>query len=309
MVDLSSQFGGPYFTRGGQGKFFRDPKPINQHRYQAGYTPDRMSAIKQSMIDVNAGLEGHFAGPAGAHRALQVIARSKTPVREFNEAPVKVAVQRTGMSDPSGVDRSDLWPLHIQVAQEAVLGSGKRGSGAAAGNYSGGGDWERGNINIGAHHHDTEEQAGQSLIHELGHYKSAKVDNSGHQAWYGRDPAETGREEARADDNMVKRWRPDPRDVRKGTSNPKQPTYEWSGAFHGMGGRKAHGPYLTARTTIPKADKAYMRETGQRKPKAGEMYSSLKPFVTEHDQALHQFDRHSGKWMAQHPLFTDRRTD
>jgi len=305
MVDLSSQFGSPYFTKGGQGKLFHDPKPTNEHRYQAGYTPDRMAAVQQAHIDVTSGPEGHFGGPVGRHRALGVIARSKTPIRELNDAPLKVAVKKSYeiSGDPGGVTAADLWPLRINVAQGRVGNTGLRGQGAAAGNYNGGGVWDRGEINIGANHHDTEEHAGQSLIHELGHYKSAKVDDTGHQEWYGRDPAETGREEARADDNMVSRFRPDPRDVRKGKSNPNHPTYEWSGAFRGMGGQKAHGPYLTARKTLTKGERSTIRENGFRPGKRSEAYTHANDFVTEHDGALHQFNHHEGKWQEQHPLF------
>lgn len=300
MVTLSNQFGKPYMTKGGQGKLFSDPKPTNEHRYQAGYTPDRMAAVRDSMIDVQSGPEGHFGGPAGQHRALGVIARSKTPVREFNEAPVKVAIKRSGMQDPSGVSHDDLWPLRVNMATKSVQGSGKRGAGAAAGNYSSGGAWERGSINVGAHHHESEEHAGQSLIHELGHYKSAKVDNSGHQEWYGRDPAETGREEARADDNMVSRWRPDPRDVRHGTSNPKTPTYEWSGAFSGMGSGKAHGPYVTARKTLSPGEKKTIRTYGFRP--GGR---TVEPFT--HDATGEHWaptGKHTNGWHVQGNLFS-----
>lgn len=300
----------PYFTKGGQGKLFPDPKPIAQHRYQRGYTPERMREVKGSMLDVTSTGRGNFAGPAGIDRVYQTIARSTTPVHEFNETPVRTAWRKSGRPDHPNIDTSDMFPLHIETGHDVAKLSG---IGNAAATYNAGGTWERGLARVGADTHDTEEHAGQSLLHEIGHYRSEKVENTGHQSSYGKDPAETGREEAFADDNMVTRWRPDPRDVRRGTSHPKEPSYEGGGGVfpRGYGGQKAYGPYLTARTTLTKEQKRAMRSIGGRPMRNRDLYtetSFTQPSGSQHtmdnpDTVREDRTYKPAMWNVQHPLF------
>jgi len=255
MVTLSDQFGGPRFTKGGQGKFFSDPKPVDEHRYQRGYTPERMNDVRQARMMVTAGQEGSgpFTGPAGEQQVHEVIARSKTPMREINIPKTAYGTDR---------DPDDVFPLHIETGLKGNL-SGR--STAAAGTYSGGGMYERGNIRIAGGavgNYGGAEGAGQTLLHELGHYRSAKVEHND-SAHY-RTPGQVGKEEAFADDNEKERWRPDPRDVRKGISKPPRGAYENSGAFNGLGGKKAHGPYVRARKTLNPEEKKTILEHGFR---------------------------------------------
>jgi hypothetical protein len=222
----------PYFTRGGQGKLFRDPKPVDEHRYQRGYTPDRMRDVKSWDIDPNPGKEGTpYGGHGGAHRILETIARSTTPASDFPHD-------------------DDKYPLRIDAGQSLN---------SASGTYQDDSMWSRGRIALaGYKNRDTgkvgfqagrqmEERVGQTLMHELGHYRSKKVERNPHS--YYSTPTDRGKEEAFADDNEVSRFRPDPRDVRRGLSQPVTPSYESVVAHYGIGGKKSHAAYLRARKT------------------------------------------------------------
>ena len=63
--------------------------------------------------------------------------------------------------------------------------------------------------------------ADQILMHEIGHYKSIKVDKNPRP---GKSGVKLAREEARADDYRSEHWRPDPRDVKRG-NNATVPSY------------------------------------------------------------------------------------
>lgn len=262
----------PYFTKGGQGKFFRDPKPNDANRWPRGYTPERMSEVRRLPIEVEAGIPGvdsltgpagrrtAFTGPAGARRVLETIARSTTPAEEFTHPTTPWGTEK---------DPDDLYPLHIRTGVDPLL----RGRlGAAAGTFQPGGHSERGLIHVGPHHGQFEEAAAHTLMHEMGHARS----KAEHTAAYDT-PTQRGKEEARADDNMLERFRPDPRDVRRGRAaraverpDPMDPlrepgAYDWNlhnkrqlglrpkavyesrGAWEGYGGRVGHQAYLKAR--------------------------------------------------------------
>jgi len=266
MVTLSDQFGAPHFpgnnSKGwSQGKLFKDPKPTDEHRYQRGYTPERMQEVRGARMDIDAGPSqvpdrvraGPFTEHGGERHVQEVIARSTTPMHEIN-------VPKT----PWGSDRDpdDVFPLHINAG--VTSGMGARGR-SFAGTYKGGGSHERGEIDLAGGalgNHLGNERAGQTLLHELGHYKSAKVEHND-SAHY-RTPSQRGKEEAVADDNEMERWRPDPRDVRAGRSKAPQASYENSGAFMGMGGQKAHGPYVRARKTLNPMEKEVIKAHGFR---------------------------------------------
>ena len=84
----------------------------------------------------------------------------------------------------------------------------------------------RGTVSIGSGFSNLQ-HAQQGLIHELGHYKSGKIDKNPSGKTKGIKGA---REEARADDYAQEHWRPDPRDVKRGKEKnfPKRNMY-WEG--------------------------------------------------------------------------------
>lgn len=221
------QFGTPYFpgndkTKASQGKLFHDPKPVDEHRYQRGYTPARMAEVRGMTLDIQPGEKGPFTGPGAAHRVHEVIARSTTPAHEHVEEynGDKGLVIRTAATK---MGNAAAFYQHPSYAEP------------------------RGSISLGR---TNEIGEGQNLMHELGHYRSSLVDYTEHAN--PDTPVDRGREEAFADENMMSRWRPDPREVRR-FPNPRHhvphPSYEYELAFKGMGGKKAHKAYLKARTS------------------------------------------------------------
>jgi len=261
MVQLSNdQFGKPYFTKSGIGKLFRDPKPIDKHRYPWGYTPERMREVRNTHLDItHVGSDTDaFGGPGGAHRAYGVIARSTTPVEDFQ-------------STPHGYTEDDYHPLEIMTGSPMRRG--------VSGMYHSTRDatYHRGLIEISGEKGEhppgprsrfdrsvAEHQAGQTLLHELGHYKSRMVENNPSAAY--DTPTQRGKEEAVADDNKVTRYRPDPRDVRRWPGFSKTPVgaYEPSGAFQGLGGAVAHRAYVKARKTLSPEEKETINRVGYR---------------------------------------------
>lgn len=229
MVELSDQFGKPYFTKGGQGKFFQDPKPVDQHRYQRGYTPDRMAEVKgmslthlQSEDSVPGAA---FSGPAGTHRLHEVIARSQTPYEEHSRLDLML---KHGVQRPLGIVTGEELPNMHGFYHPMSRG-------------------ESGMVAISAHEGD-EERAGQTLLHEMGHFRSHKIEKNIHSI-YKDDPRSRGQEEAFADDNRMSRWRPDPRDVRKGRSKPVESAYEMGALTGSPMGQQFDNAYLASRRT------------------------------------------------------------
>lgn len=233
MVDLNSdQFPEvkPYFTKGGQGKFFKDPKPVPEHRWPRGYSPERMREV-EGRAGYPAGLhissavtkrsKAAFAGPAGVAQVKQVIARSTTPAEELR-APgpgqrLKIITGSPGAS-------KNAWASYTH---KPALGR------------------RPGEIHLGK---DTDaNMMGQALLHEMGHYRSHMT---GTEHFTGRSPADFGREEAFGDENMLQRWRPDPRDVRRGKAQRMDLAYENRSSFGRTGsGGVAFRAYNKARTT------------------------------------------------------------
>jgi hypothetical protein len=250
----------PYFPQkgsdkgpsiGSQGKLFRDAKPTAKHRYQRGYTPERMAQVKAMPIKTYTGDRGGaFSGAAGHQQVREVIARSATPAEEIKP-------QFTGDT--------------LTIRTGASLGS--NAGTYAKSKFGGHGtiDLDRG-YGSKSHPHENREQAGQTLLHELGHARS-NYEYTEHSALDTR--AKLGEEEAYADDNMMKRWRPDPRDVRRGRSHAPSPSYESPDAFKGYqvpaqlsritGGKTAHKAYLAARQTPIQRDIRLKQAAGERR--------------------------------------------
>lgn len=234
----------PYFTKGGQGKLFKDPKPVDEHRYQRGYTPERMRAVEGGR-DKPPGLaiesavtkrsKAAFAGPAGVARVKQVIARSKTPAEELQPTGPG---QRLKIITGSPKTSRTAWASY---SHKPALGR------------------RPGEINLGKE--KDENMMGQALMHEMGHFRShmAGTEHFGSQL-----SSRHGQEEAFADENMLSRWRADPRDVRRGKAPRMDLAYESRNSFgRNVFGMAAHTSYLKSRTTpIQKtvADRKYAAE-------------------------------------------------
>ena len=246
MSDLNGeQFGGlhlfepkPYFPhrgspekrhQGTQGKLFRDPKPADDVRYPRGYTPERMDAVRSQPIHVHVGEDrrgqkgASFTGPAGAERVWQTLARSTLPAdhiqRQFNGDVLKVKTSSPAVSSSA----------YAHYAYSRMGGHGEIHLGRDAG----------------------EQRMGQSLLHEIGHAHSTQ-EVLPHAMPDTR--AKLGQEEAYADDTMVRHWRPDPRDVRRGKASTPEPGYEMKTAFHGL--RLPGNPSQTGGATAAKAYRA-----------------------------------------------------
>jgi hypothetical protein len=207
----------PYFTKGGQGKFFPDPKPIPEHRWPRGYSPERMREVEGGR-DAPPGLsiqsavtkrsKAAFAGPAGVARVKQVIARSTTPAEELRPTGPG---QRLSITTGSPKTGANAWASYTH---KPALGR------------------RPGEIHLGKE--QDENMMGQALMHEMGHFRS-HMEGTPH--FTSRAPSDFGKEEAFADENMLQRWRPDPRDVRKGKDERMSLAYERRSSF----GRTASG--------------------------------------------------------------------
>jgi hypothetical protein len=243
------QFGGlqttarPYFPGGkGQGKLFADPKPTDEHRWPRGYTPERMHEVRRWGPNVGP-LPGEGRFDPKSHqmeRGLQEhIARSTTPVSDFSATTVE------------GHHRS--YPLSIRpgtIHPDRPNASGTYGSGGT--------DSRQGDITLASP--VSGRSTGQTLLHELGHHRSHKVENEGAGTVHARltgkkTPTRRGQEEAFADDNMMERFRPDPRDVRKGIDTRPDASYEHERSFKGQGGKVAYEAYLKHRKTLSPTEK------------------------------------------------------
>ena len=225
----------PHFTKGGQGKLFSDPKPTDQHRYQRGYTPERMREVRDAPLNVAQETfgdgqgphifnESPFTGPGAPRRVLETIARSTTPVEELRGKNISHLYIRTGSTTPgtaSGVYLPDA--IHISNNSRTSTALGPI-----------------------ATRHENEIAAGRMLLHELGHHRS-RLEGRDHASY--DTPVRVGKEEAFADENKIERFRPDPRDHRAGRIVPTSNGYESLRAFKGMGGKTARTAYAKARTT------------------------------------------------------------
>ena len=243
----------PYFPQkgrdkgpsmGSQGKLFRDAKPTEKHRYQRGYTPERMREVEGGR-DAPPGLniqsavtkrsKAAFAGPAGEARIKQVIARSTTPAEELRPTGPG---QRLRITSGSPKASKNAWASYVH---QPMLGR------------------IPGEIHLGKD--PDENMTGQALMHEMGHFRSHMA---GTEHFTSRTPAGLGKEEAFADENMLQRWRPDPRDVRRDKAPRMDLAYESRSSFGRTGsGGIAHRTYLKSRTTpIQKtaADRKYAAE-------------------------------------------------
>jgi hypothetical protein len=189
MVELSSQFGSPYFPKGGQGKLFHDPKPIDEHRYQRGYTPERMADVEDASWNTL-----HGSGQLQAH-FKQSLARSTAPLDAMRGQVSEVQLSH-------GHEKGH----HVLGQHETSMGLFTGLGGSKLSIYHG----------AGGITHSTDKNAsksevmGATAIHELGHAHHAHSDVDD----FLKSP---GHREEVADAFATEHYRPDPREVRRGT--------------------------------------------------------------------------------------------
>lgn len=230
MPDLSGpQFFDPkpYFTKGGQGKLFRDPKPTTEHRYPRGYTPERHQEVRESLSrpSIQHQLMGDepnervskLSGPPDLQRHfIDTVARSTVPVAAVGEQLNKVNLYRRAKSQKSiGTGGTTGSRIRVQRGQlgightEVVPGS------TVMKVYHGTTMGEQTNPHVS----HSEIMSGV-IVHELGHVHEAA-----------QSPASflrgaKGHLEHYADRFAVQHFRPDPREHKKGKAlDPELQTY------------------------------------------------------------------------------------
>ena len=225
----------PYFTKSGIGKLFADPKPTDEHRYPRGYTPERMAEVRGAggVFDYRqaadnalgrnspSGKMGREADPQvpthSVRKTQEVIARSTTPLSELRTARVFVdssepkrlypnsapaAFYREGYPRQEGGETLATGRIHI-APRPAFVPTPERDPGR--------------NKEDELQYRMNDES---TIIHELGHHRSNLEGHTKERDEYGvdkykRGPEFSGQEEARADDNMVERYRPHPLDLKR----------------------------------------------------------------------------------------------
>ena len=271
MVELSDQFGKPYFTGGGQGKFFKDPKPVDQHRYQRGYTPDRMREVQNATwasMDGPPHLQAHLN---------QVVARSTMPTDVLHHqvdtlnlhegAPMghhagvtATHLERSGLGGYTSSSNVDIF----QAPHTPGMGISARAKGASQA-----------------------EKMGTTIIHELGHAHHAfsDLDDFGGM---GATKKGSGHREHYADTFANTHYRPDPREVRKGReAHAEDFSYP---ALLGQSRMIGYKGWSAAQK------QAQSLRRGEREPIS---------FVDEHSGD--HWSEHKSGWHVQSALFNDQR--
>lgn len=205
MVELSDQFGGPYFPKGrGQGKLFSDPKPIDVHRYPRGYAPERMAEIRAAPTEISVLPKRSQAttDPFQVRQIQESIARSTTPASDLESlSRIKAGVKSIGGG---------------QYTSREVKLRGAPPKGKTY-NFRKKSFKDRG--------FDFGQQSDEhTLMHELGHHRSQYVERTPHSRYATAE--EQGQDEAYADANMIDRFRPDPRWARRGQLTDMSTHYE-----------------------------------------------------------------------------------
>ena len=221
-------------STGVQGKLFRDPKPVDSARYPRGYTPERMREVHRMPLEISS--EGKAHRQRDAAMVEQMVARSTVPAGDVHPHHY---YQPGGPFGANAASDNEGFSLHVVVGSPRAKGGGIFRSPPA-------GTSRFGEVHIGP---ARGEWVGQALMHELGHSKSYSK-GTPHSAF--DTPRHKGQEEAYADDYAQTHWRPDPRDVRRGESNPAPAVYESEEAFtrqKSYGGKTAHRAYMAARKT------------------------------------------------------------
>src|SRR5215831_11293039 len=220
----------PYFPHRGspekraqptQGKLFQEPKPSTLARYPRGYTPERMSEVREKtgwLINAPGGssfsltgssLDSPYNVPHGARLAQEAIARSDVPMKHLENLgriSLRSGLRGTGfgLEDRLGsytpASRAiDIEPMRGDLSSRRGLITSK----------------EQLRKNRGISRPEAENMYGSALIHEIGHHVDfTRRRMAGQQERSRRflsTPTGRGKAEGEADRYMLQRFRPDPR--------------------------------------------------------------------------------------------------
>lgn len=164
-----------------QGTLFQGGKPVDEHRYPRGYTPERGAAVDAAV---------RFVGPPQLNaQARDVIARSTVPLHRVARLTVM----------PAGLPT-----LMHQRAQGGEMRFGEHNRGRDIVRLAT-------PTNAGQDSPTAQDVRGKILVHEYGHWVGHKTGRPAP-----RTDAQRGNEEAFADVFMNRHYRPDPRTVRAG---------------------------------------------------------------------------------------------
>jgi hypothetical protein len=222
MVELSSEQLKPYFTKGGQGKFFPDPKPVAEHRYPRGYTPERMKEVREAPMEISIAPKRtqKTSDPYKVRKVQETIARSSTPMSEIESQYGHPSLRiRMGLrlrqgwggvfeSENRTVKVANSPPKPVSPEMKTVLG--KKASRISR-------------VQTTRRREENYQGTEHTLLHEMGHFRS-HVEKQPHSRYW--TPEEQGQEEAFADTSMLERHRVDPRSERRGDVRLHAMSYE-----------------------------------------------------------------------------------
>jgi hypothetical protein len=190
-------------------------KPVAKDRYQRGYTPERMAAVKRTLgVDEPGAGEHTFSGPAGRAKMLEAVARSSAPMEALQKKGVELRVGVRPVSS-GAEDRGQAGSYHRPglFGRPAKVNLQSR-TPTLAGSF------------LTPKPQVQREDDEMTLMHELGHHASRMAGTQSYSTAKRR-----GAEEARADDFAHQYHQRDPRDVRRGLSDQR-----WGHSYEGTTG-------------------------------------------------------------------------
>lgn len=260
-------------------------KPPDELRYQRGYTPERMAAVKATLepsgdtwastnraTAFDKGTESHpFLGSRGHHHIMEALARSTAPVESFRQSEGDTHVHIVDRAQyqgsmgrvPSGEYRNPRdyggghkvasIRMYATETEKAMTERIRQEHGLSEAEFP---YTPPNKTQARRQERDQTENAEMTLLHELGHHASFLAGTGK----YG-SPAERGAEEARADDYMLQHHVRDPRTARR----DKLDTRAWH-SYEGAGGETAQAkdPYGTKPAHHAAFDAAYKAQRSVR---------------------------------------------
>jgi hypothetical protein len=274
-----------------QGKLFQEPKPVAEHRYPRGYTPERMDEVRTAMVGkihsggaffdspsysgTGATLDSPFNVPHGPRLVREAIARSDVPVKDLrglNRLTLEHgmrAARAFGSYDPPAKSIS-MEPVHGSFANsrglmitESMQKSRKGITRTAAKPWF-----------------------DAALIHEIGHHVDfSRAFPKGINPLENREvltsPLGRGKAEGKADTYMLKRFRNDPRNQRRTKFDPALQTYGGKGNILRGYPKKLAVSGMEAAVSAQKAGQEQERTNKNRKAAA----SQTRKAVTRYRQS------------------------
>ena len=191
-------------------------KPSNENRYQRGYTPARMRNVNKALATGGMGARVIGPGDLRAH-FKQAVARSSMPLSPFKQ--LRSVEVHPGMSEygPAVAGDTNTNAYGVSVGPRRLIVPVVDKGSSVVRLFHGG--KPKAFLNEQGKKASRSEIMGATVLHELGHVEEAY-----------RDPLtgmkSFGERERYGDRYMVKHYRSDPREVRRGTAlDPEDYTY------------------------------------------------------------------------------------